>query len=342
MSLQRLENLHQVYIQPLNKMKRSLVVRDFTELSLRIYTIGYPQVGECLLCVLFGAKIPLFTFVVDSYSLSGQGLHALCDILDTIKVRVIDVLVWTHPHDDHSVGIEDLLDRYDPQRKAKIFISDGIAQNKESIGQNARAAYEYLVSHYNRGQRYNLNGISVTSGEVRNITAVDIKEGRSGNILTCDFQFVAPLNPRVIRQEFNINVDPNAMSIMFALSLNRINYLFCGDTEDTTLNQINYEVLKNARFVKIPHHGSNNCVRLIDYLEDSMIKDVVAVTTVFTPKELPRQEVLKKYEKSCAAIYSTESGDEKYGCVQIDFDVTQGDILGVDLYGNAIQVYPAD
>lgn len=323
-------------------MNRSLVVRDFTELSLRIYTIGYPQIGECLLCVLFGAEIPLFTFVVDSYSLSSQGLHALCDILDTIKVRAIDVLVWTHPHEDHSVGIEDLLDRYDPKRKARIFISEGIAQNRECIGQNARDAYEYLVSHYNKGQRYDLNGMSVTSGEVRNITAVDIKEGRSGNILTCDFQFVAPLNARIMRQEFNKNIDLNAMSIMFAMSLNRIKYLFCGDTEDTTLNQINYEVLKNTRFVKIPHHGSNNCLRLINYLEDSMTKDAVAVTTVYTPQRLPRQEVLKEYEKFCTAIYSTESGDEKYGCVQIDFDVTQGDIRGVDLYGNAVQVYAAD
>lgn len=56
--------------------------------------------------------------------------------------------------------------------------------------------------------------------------------------ITCELLFVAPINTKTISQEFNKTKDYNSMSIILALSLNRINYLFCGDVENTTLNHM--------------------------------------------------------------------------------------------------------
>lgn len=56
--------------------------------------------------------------------------------------------------------------------------------------------------------------------------------------ITCELLFVAPMSTKIISQEFNKTKDYNSMSIIFALSLNKINYLFCGDVENTTLNHM--------------------------------------------------------------------------------------------------------
>lgn len=315
-------------------MEKSLVVEDFTGLCLKIYTIGYPTQGECIVCVLWNRDRSVFSFVVDSYCTSGLENHVACELLDSLGVDSIDMFIWTHPDKDHSVGIEYLLDTHDIKRNAEIFISDGIIYDDEILRQHALAIYEYLQSNYKRKQK--LNKVSLFKRERRVFPLFEIQEAKSGKKITCELFFVAPMSNKIISQEFNKTKDYNSMSIMFALSLNKINYLFCGDVKNTTLNHIDQTIFQNVKFIKIPHHGSDSSLRVIDYLKMYSINDAVAVTTVFRKNDLPRLDVIDKYKPICKSIYSTSTGTANFGLVQLDFDVLIGNFVPV-LNGNAIQ-----
>lgn len=341
------ENLLQAQSQLVNKMAKSkdIVVEDFSKLSLRIYTIGYPKQGECILCLLMEDHKIIYSFVVDSYCCSCYNdTHVACDILESLGVTGINMFVWTHPDKDHSVGIEQLLDKFDADRNAHILISEGVANNDKILKSHAIKVYKYLQKNYNTNKSHGkLSKISLTEKENRNIVSFKITEARTFRLITCNFFFVAPLSDKTIRQEFNKTKDYNAMSIMFALSLNKVNYLFCGDVEDSSLSYIDTSVFHNVKFVKIPHHGSKNSLKIIKYLKQELVKDALAVTTVYKANEksdnLPNSKVLEMYQKVCEYIYSTNSGTEYYGCIQLDYDILQGSFTSL-MEGNAIQIYP--
>lgn len=320
-------------------MEKQIIVKDFSNLSLRIYTIGYPEQGESILCLLLDGDGILYSFVVDSFCSNNGTKHVVCEILESLGINEIDAFIWTHPDKDHSVGIKQILDRFDANRTAEIIISEGVYNSVNKLKAHAIKVYHYLEENYNTRQKYQLNKVSTTTDEKRSILSFKIKEAASFRDITCEFLFVAPLSAKIIRQEFNETNDYNAMSIMFALSLNRVNYLFCGDVEDSTLSHINKSIFKNTRFIKIPHHGSITSLKVIEYLKQNLIKDAVGVTTVFNSNSLPNPDVLRKYQQVCQCIYSTHCGIENFGCVQLDYDILC-DSFSPTISGNAIQVFP--
>lgn len=317
---------------------KTVFVKDFSMLSLKIFIVGYPEQGESVLCLLMEEQRVIFSFVVDSFSLNNGATHIVCDLLAEFKAQKINKFIWTHPDFDHSIGIEQLLDLYDINREADIYISEGVINSLDILKSHACEVYNYLNKYYNTCTKYNLNKVSIFKGENRSLQVVEILEMSSGRVITCNLQFIAPLSSKVIRQEFNKTKDYNAMSIMFILSLNKINYLFCGDIEDSTLVHINKSFFKNTKFVKIPHHGSNTSLKLVEYLRINTIKDAVAVSTVFKAKNLPMESVIDCYKPICQCLYCTSSGDKNFGYVQLDYDILKGDFVP-KLVGNAIKVF---
>lgn len=111
-----------------------LKVENLCNLHLDIHTIGYPEEGESLLTLLCDANRVLFTVLTDCYE--EDGYNHVASLMQKLDICQIDAFIWTHPDKDHSVGIPKILSKYDPDKKAQIFLPQGVNKNM-GIGQNA-------------------------------------------------------------------------------------------------------------------------------------------------------------------------------------------------------------
>ena len=77
---------------------------DFSNLVLEVHTVGYPTQGESIVTMLKDGDRVLFTVVTAAfYTDSSDEVSA---ILHRNGDPNINIFVWTHPDEDHSVGIE--------------------------------------------------------------------------------------------------------------------------------------------------------------------------------------------------------------------------------------------
>ena len=119
-----------------------LLPTNGNNLSLENHVIGYQVQGESTVVLLKKGDNVVFSMVIDSYQ---QSINATIDILKSNNINSLDFLVWTHPHEDHSEGIEILLEEY-CNKNTKVIIP-----NIDSwIDKEKTSAYcEYLMNKYN-------------------------------------------------------------------------------------------------------------------------------------------------------------------------------------------------
>ena len=92
--------------------------------------------------------------------------------------------------------------------------------------------------------------------------------------------------------------------------------------------------LENIRYVKIPHHGSTEPVKLVERLIPFQPKKVIATTTVFKDSH-PYKDTLDKYSEICEQVLSTDRGIDNYGSIRIDFSITRMNVPQAICKGNA-------
>lgn len=306
------------------KPRKEFVIEDFRDLKLRIVTIGYSVEGESILGVIDNRGEHLFSFVIDSYQITneeGGEMNKTLEVLRELGIFSIDVFVWTHPDDDHSRGIATLLSTVDQEANAEIFVPTMLNKDLDMTDE-ARISMNYLFEHYNKGTKYNMSMV-VKNPNVDNCALkLRFKEYRSGREITCDFQFLAPSGARLLRDAcVNQTFKFNRMSIVFSLRFNNFDYLFCGDLMGEDVQFLDMEFFENVQFIKIPHHGSSHTRQLPRLLSRQKKVDVVATTTTFAKCNLPDEETVEMYKPFCKGIYSTSSGDCKFGCIETCFDV---------------------
>lgn len=101
------------------------------------------------------------------------------------------------------------------------------------------------------------------------------------------------------------------------------NYVFCGDLSEQNVKFIDPDLLENAVFIKIPHHGTDRLKTFVPKFISKGVKDAVSVTTVFKKQGLPKESVLNEYASISKGIYCTsdinKSPNVTYGCVAARF-----------------------
>jgi len=82
-------------------------------LQIVIYLIGYSSQGESIIFSIEadnGDNVKLFCAVIDSYEIAN--INKTIETIDKLGYKKIDLLCWTHPDEDHSLGIDTLLSKY--------------------------------------------------------------------------------------------------------------------------------------------------------------------------------------------------------------------------------------
>lgn len=146
----------------------------------------------------------------------------------------------------------------------------------------------------------------------------------------------AIINRRVDKNKMSSG-EMNHLSLFTVIELNSVRYIFAGDLANINIQFLKDEILDNCRFVKIPHHGSKDPIKLVDKIQQAQDHKMHSVTTTFGGKH-PYDDVLNKYAQKSHAVYCTGRGNDQYGLVDIKYNVTMPSTYVVKLEGNAREV----
>lgn len=320
----------------------SFSVGDFKNLQLHIYTIGYPQEGETIITIIYdkAKRAVLFTSLTDCYKDKALNYNHIQSVLKEYGNPSINVFIWTHPDEDHSLGIPEILNCYDSKHEAVIYIPASLdRQDAFPICKESMKAFTFLMKNYDCNQKYLVKQVTLTDQESRSLYVIELIEERTRRTIHCSFNFLAPFGSLLLRRSAGDKpFVMNDLSIVYAMKINGYNFLYCGDLANQSVQFLNEDFFQNVSFVKIPHHGSDEPKGFMRKLLRNGVKGVVATTTIYGGGKLPVEGVINGYKGISREIYGTGSGKEKFGCVGNFFNISDF-ICYTELSGNALCYY---
>lgn len=320
-------------------------------IKLHIVVIGYRKKGESILVIFEDTGRPydqrtVYSIVIDSYY-DGKGknlINKTDEYLRHFKVgKNLSMLVWTHPHLDHSKGLKRIISKY-TTAKTKIISAPHFFNKPDDIikvtgKENIDAVKEIFESF--RFKSDNIGRPSVMSQISYLLDAIKFK-GMDGTLMSIELDAVAPNTSILDGYKFDgiRDKNPNEVSISFILNIEDSYFLFAGDTPDNHLAHISSKNLSNCRFVKIPHHASLTSRSLTSLLDAKVLE--TACTTRFRAgrSNLPDKNVLGEYKKLTPYVFCTGDGNnesEKYGIIEYEYVFHKDNPfdININLYGNA-------
>ncbi len=313
--------------------------------------------GESILTVISEGSHPLIVIITDSFCLGGKNpekqYHHISTILDKEwnSPQQIDLFIWTHPHFDHSEGIDILLDKHDPQRKAHIFSPSNAANFDfhDEFKKAATSAYSYLQEKYNRHNTkqchfihhdpyrenyycYKLKGNSIDS------TDIDV-----------NLEIIAPEGGLTAECVDSKNYNINDISIVYKLSINGIDIFMGGDMSAKSSTFIDDEHFRHVNLIKIPHHASNEVDNFHLKFSINECNPVHAATTVYRTGNSndPNKGVIEGYRNLKAIVHCTGPKEDtepttNYGCVHYMYDLYNSLFEKLEVNGNAFEFTGSD
>lgn len=126
-------------------------------LEIEVYVIGYKTMGESIiLFIKLDSKI-VFSVVIDSYKYNG--VNKTIELLKENNVDRIDYLCWSHPDDDHSRGMVDIICNF-VDENTLINIPAKIDINKENCSQSTKEVFKELQENVKTRNKYKVYEIS--------------------------------------------------------------------------------------------------------------------------------------------------------------------------------------
>lgn len=309
------------------KPKTELLTQRINEVIVDVHVIGKYPWGECILFVLKINNIPKFSIVVDSCESDIDILKN--KFISEYGIKSIDVLCWTHPHEDHSIGMKAILEEY-CNKDTIVIEPQGIEISKDELDSESKEVYKYLNKLNRRNTRK--NGRIVFATEGKNIKNMQYIYSES-NKLNLSIETYSPIDIKINNLKNNKNKNLNDYSILMCVTINKWKFLFSGDIEDSSINHIKerYEKFYNVIFLKIPHHGSKSSGKFIDLVEDEN-NNIICASTVYNRNDiiLPNAEVLNKYTKIpnsqvyCTSLKTLEKdneNEENYGIISTRYEL---------------------
>jgi len=196
--------------------------------------------------------------------------------------KKIDLMILTHPHDDHVTGLIDVLKRY----QVKQILYTGVVHN----GPNYLTWLEQVRNHRNSGTDKKIKMVIIDRPQTINLTN------------NCQLQIIYPSVSFLDRTINNLNNS----SLVIKLVYDRSRFLFLGDME----KEVEQELLANkidlgAEVLKVAHHGSDSSSSQ-DFL--AAVNPKIAVIEVGKNNDFghPSLRVIKRLEREGAKTMRTD------------------------------------
>jgi len=326
-------------------MRDPILLKDLNNLKFSLNIIGYKKEGESIVFIVYENDIPVFSGVVDSYEYNDQNYTK--QILKDNNIKKIDFLCWTHPHEDHTLGLDKILKTYVNKDTVIVLpellygsdddMLDYTAQEKELFNE---------INSYLSGRSYNMSSIGVASGGA-NIVDKLVFKGINTK-LALKITGVAPNSSLLRRRKENGNIKKNDLSIGLIIEFGGFKAFLGGDVEDQTIRLFDEEIFDNLNIIKIPHHSSKTSQflpKLINNI-DSTKNNRIACTTVSRKHNLPNEDVIDEYKRCVDFVFSTGNSNSKddkldYGLVNFKYTVNNSKI-GFSKSENATLLYSSN
>lgn len=315
-----------------------------SDLRILIYVIGYARYGESTVLLFLNGDICYYSVVIDSYHYRhdkrGPFINKAKDILFNHHVEHLDILCWTHPHDDHSKGITTILDKFCDE-ETDVLYPIYIENNEADIVRLKQVSSQvvHIVLADNRAGKYRANPIGVVKERYDNIdefeivNPYDIEEKRTVNI-----DVITPISSKLTSYVNDKEcADPNELSITLYVDIDGYGFYFGGDTTNEHIDASNKKRMRKSRFVKIPHHSSDTANHLLNYLPVDNLDAVCTTVFKWGKSKLPKPAVVKSYQKYFPNIYSTNKDfhQKGYGIIEYEYNFNTGSpICRVHQMGN--------
>lgn len=307
------------------------------KLEMIVYTVGYSVQGESIIIFMKRDDIVEYTIVIDGYRVNS--CNKTIDILNENNVKNINILCWTHPDEDHSVGLEDYIPYLN--NNSDIIVGDGFSGIKNEWENANNTMYSFIIDNLNK-RSYNKSKIWVRKA----CTGMKLEEFKFVNMFTSsEYQFqvcaFAPSDMHILHDQLeDVNTKKNAFSVGLYIIIGDYAAIFCADIPDNVFNNLRpKDIPPYIDYIKIPHHGSRRSLNLLKLFENNV---EVACTTVKTGSHLPKKETIDLYKKRSKKLYCTnnlniEEQEVEWGVIETRFRIDGGGIINKE-YGNARKV----
>lgn len=312
-------------------------------LKFELYLIGYKHKGESIVFFIKCDNKVAYAGIVDSYEYSS--LNIAIKLLKENNRDFFDFICCTHPHEDHIKGMESIIETY-CNEKTNIWISPirHLNDKYSELSQNLYNKFFNIIK-LKKKSKPEINEVSNCMTLYKNRIC------KNTQYYNFEIKSFAPKGSLILAEKMkmtysNIN-NINLFSIGLIITIGNFNILLGGDVENTTINKIpDYNIDYIFDYVKIPHHGSDTSDSLIDRLKNYEVTPQNITTTTYKNHELPKIDVLKKYQNlgKETKIYISEnindniSNIEDYGLIKTTFDILEQAPYPIEtiLKGNAI------
>ena len=286
---------------------------DFNDFSLLIYVAGGQNGnGEGILVLFLHKEEIIHSISIDCCkAMVNEAEYNLIDgLLRHHQVKKIDCFVWTHPHDDHSEGLDELIDKYYKRGCIGVIPKQIYGTDNDIV--NIKPLSKKVLRKFNsKFKKKNLKSIDCQCQEKRLVYSFDLEDSLSEQIKTVNLYCLTPIDFILDDKRRNdaIISDSQLNEISLSLILDVDGYCFFlgGDATDRVLKEADTSSLYGCRWIKIPHHGSKTTEESIQFFNNSIDS---AVTTSFLTNHLPNEGVLEKYKNITNQIYITQKSKE--------------------------------
>jgi len=207
-----------------------------------------------------------YTMLIDAGN-NEDGNHLVNYLKNDIKLSNIDVVIGTHPHEDHIGGLDDVINGFDV---GKIYLPDAISTSK---------TFEDLIDSIEK-KSYKIN--VPIEDEVFELGDMNFKVLYSGSDES----------------------DLNNTSIVLKMNFGNTSYLFTGDATSKTEKKLLDKDIK-ADVLKVGHHGSSYSTS-DTFLNKVNPKYAVIQVGDNNSYNHPTKETLDKLNKNGIKIYRTD------------------------------------
>ena len=305
-------------------MKRNdLSSRYYTSLTCKVFILGHATQGESAIVILSDGTDIVYTCVVDSFT-SNDRIVAK-DMLQGLGITHITDLFWTHPHDDHSDGIIELIEVFSPEN---VFLSTEL----QSLPDNIRSMSSEVLNKINTYKSYDrrVKYAPKVQGIGTNYTIHSETLQVGSKFVPFTMFTIAPSSGRVrkkvIDDQFN---SLNDFSLVFSVNIGDFSILLTGDIQNRMIDAANEDLCQNIytpNLLKIPHHGSNDSTNILNFFDEEETIDF-GITTAKKSSGLPRDEALKSYRSRCSNTYQIDPGAKQYAVWRIEVDIIAGTVM---------------
>lgn len=318
-----------------NKYRNSDDSFDVSNFNVKIVVIGYGCYGESSIVLLRDGDTVFYSLAIDSFHyLEGRNvlmpfINKTADVLKDYHVERLDVLCWTHPHDDHSKGFPRLICKY-CDGESKVVFPMYLQRNSSDIvryGVVSKCNLRFILEK-NKKHESLATPIGVSDNADQNIDEFRLNDLYSSDTTArIRIDAITPISSRLT--EFvngSFCSDPNELSVSLVIDINGYGLYFGGDTKNNHIERAKRSLINHCRFVKIPHHASPTANKLTKFLPPEL--DAVCTTAFkWGGASLPDDNVIDNYRKFNADIYSTNKdlGNKfPFGIVEYDYDFSGG------------------